>query len=77
MLHSTIGDLLTLESFGLILACLARGTAACSKCNPCAWRELSELLRVLALIKLIYAKHIHYLARYLVLLLEDRSNFPS
>jgi hypothetical protein len=77
MLHSTIGDLLTLESFGLILTCLARGTAVCSKCNPCAWRELGELLRVLALIKLIYAKHIQYLARYLVLPFEDGCNFPG
>jgi hypothetical protein len=56
MLHSIIGDLLTFESFGLVLTCLAKGTAVCSKRNPFAWRAPGELLRVLALIKLIYAK---------------------
>jgi hypothetical protein len=56
MLHSIIGDLLTFESFGLVLTCLAKGTVVCSRCNPFAWRAPGELLRVLALIKLIYAK---------------------
>src|SRR5436189_114850 len=44
------------ESFRLILAGLAKGTAVYSKCNPFAWRELGELLCMLALIKSIYDK---------------------